>query len=145
MTRFPVYIAGPYTKPDPAANVELACLCWSHIFRLGFAPFCPHWSHFQHERYPLPYLDWMELDLLWLKKCEALFRIPGESAGADDEEVAAATEAMPVFTSYRALVSWFAEEDDWVIPSGDLLAECEAEWQAALAARWRCAPVQSEA
>ena len=141
MTRFPVYIAGPYTKPDPVWNVEAACLCWSHLHRLGFAPFCPHWSHFQHERYPLPYQDWLEVDQIWLKLGGAVFRIPGESFGADAEEVAAAKEAMPVFTGYRALVAWFARDDDWAIPSEEVIAECEAEWWAALAERGLCAPV----
>lgn len=83
--RIKVYIAGPYTKPDPAVNVANACRCWRELWDLGFVPFCPHWTHLQHMLHPLPYEAWMEYDRAWLVSCDVLLRLPGESAGADRE------------------------------------------------------------
>ena len=43
-----VYIAGPYTKPDPAVNTRVAMLVWNKLWKLGYIPTVPHWSMFQH-------------------------------------------------------------------------------------------------
>lgn len=99
MTRTKVYIAGPYTKGDVAQNVARAMDAWNALWRLGYAPFCPHWSHFQHLHAALPYEDWLEFDLVWLPQCKFLLRLPGESSGADKEEEMAKSLGIPIFTS----------------------------------------------
>lgn len=76
------------------------------MWKDGFVPFCPHWSHFQHTFSPLPYVDWIEYDLHWLRTCDALLRLPGESAGADGEVAEAKRLGIPVFFSIPSLTTW---------------------------------------
>jgi len=80
-----VYIAGPYTKPDPAVNVHRAIHVGNKLMDAGFAVFIPHLSHFQHLLCPRPYEDWLAHDYEWLKVCDVVVRLPGESAGAEKE------------------------------------------------------------
>lgn len=112
MRRLRVYIAGPYTKPDPCVNTNRACRVWDDLWHLGFAPFCPHWSHFQHTMRPLPYADWLAFDLEWLPACDALLRLDGESSGADAEVEAARKIGMPVVHSVEELLAWREGETD---------------------------------
>ena len=86
-----VYIAGPYTEPDPAVNTANAMRAWHEVADRGHYPFCPHLSHFLHIHRARPYDEWLAHDLEWLGVCDALLRLPGESSGAD-EEVAYAVE-----------------------------------------------------
>lgn len=83
--RIRVYIAGPYSKPDPCANTNTAMIAWDALWVAGYAPYCPHWSHFQHTFRPRPYEDWLAYDLEYLRTCDVLVRLPGESSGADAE------------------------------------------------------------
>lgn len=53
-----VYIASPYTKGDVAVNVKAQIDCADELISLGFAPFAPLYSHFQHMHHPRPYEDW---------------------------------------------------------------------------------------
>lgn len=39
-----VYIAGPISKGDLAANINQATAAFISLARAGLAPFCPHWS-----------------------------------------------------------------------------------------------------
>jgi Domain of unknown function (DUF4406) len=102
-----IYVAGPYTKGDVAVNVARAIEVGHRLMDLGFAPFVPHLSHFQHLQHPRPYEDWMALDLVWLRECDALLRIPGESAGADREVRGANELLIPVFHEIEHLVAFF--------------------------------------
>ena len=92
-----VYVAGPYTGADPAVNVRAAILVGARLLDAGHVPFIPHLTHFWHLVSPRPYEDWMQLDMAWIEVCEAMFRIPGESAGADREVARAKELGIPVF------------------------------------------------
>lgn len=92
-----IYVAGPYTKGDVALNVRAAILAGDDLISAGFFPFIPHLSHFQHLLRPRQYEDWMKIDLEWLCWCNALLRLPGESAGADRECIQADALGMPIF------------------------------------------------
>jgi len=98
-----VYVAGPYTKPDPAVNVRNAILVGARLLDAGHVPFIPHLAHFWHLVSPRPYEDWMQLDMAWIEVCEAMFRIPGESAGADREVARAKELGIPVFHDLNSL------------------------------------------
>jgi hypothetical protein len=98
-----VYIAGPYTKPDPCINTNRACAVWKQLWELGYAPFCPHWSHFQHTLLPMPYEVWLDFDNQFLVVCDALLRLPGESSGADKEVALARSLGIPVYHSVDEL------------------------------------------
>lgn len=80
-----IYIASPYTLGDVAVNVRKAIEVADQIIELGHTPFIPHLSHFQHLLFPRPYEDWIRLDNEWIKCCDVLLRLEGESKGADQE------------------------------------------------------------
>lgn len=80
-----VYIAGPYTKGDVSVNVRNAILAADAVREMGFTPFIPHLTHFWHVLTPHEYTFWLQYDLEWLRCCNYLIRLPGESNGADKE------------------------------------------------------------
>lgn len=95
-----VYIAGPYSKPDPCVNTHVAMTWWDKLYSSGIvAPICPHWSHLQHTHSPREYQEWIDYDLQLLHVCDALLRIPGESSGADGEVTRMTELGKPVFHS----------------------------------------------
>jgi len=100
-----VYIAGPYTKGDMLENVRKAILMGTELFKMGFAPYVPHLTHFWGFLTPMAYEDWLRLDNYWLEVSDVVLRLPGESNGAD-KEVELANELMiPVFYSVDDLKS----------------------------------------
>lgn len=92
-----VYIAGPYTKGDVAANVAQAITAANVVLNLGDHPYVPHLNHFWHLMYQHEYEEWLQLDQIWLERCEALIRLPGESSGADREVELARQRGLRVF------------------------------------------------
>ncbi len=102
-----IYIAGPYTQGDVAANVRAAYEAASALADAGFAPFVPHHTHFWHMLFPRPYTEWLQLDLEFLPCCDAVLRLPGASNGADGEVAAAKALDIPVFADLKSLISAF--------------------------------------
>ena len=102
-----VYIASAYTKGDVAVNVRRQLECADQLMTLGYAPFAPLYSHFQHMHSPRPYEDWIEIDKVWVLKCDCLLRLPGESSGADGEVELAKANSIPVFYSIGELQEYF--------------------------------------
>ena len=84
-----VYIAGPYTNGDVAANGRKAIDAADSIVSLGHEVFLPHLSHFWHLIHPHEWRFWIQRDLAWLKFCDVLLRLPGESEGGELEEAEA--------------------------------------------------------
>ena len=90
MTRPLLYVAGPYTHPDPVANTHRALRCASAISReSGWVPIVPHLSLLWHMVDPQPIDYWYAYDFEVLEHCDALVRLPGPSSGADVELLAA--------------------------------------------------------
>lgn len=102
-----VYVASPYTKGDVAVNVRVNIEAGDKIARLGFVPFIPLLSHFWHMLFPHPYEFWTAYDLVWIDKCDALLRLPGESSGADAEVKYARRIGCQVFYSIEELQAAF--------------------------------------
>lgn len=94
-SRTRVYVAGPYTS-DPETNTEYALWVGNLLLDLGFAPMVPHLTHFMHERRPQDYRVWMELDLAWMSQADLVYRIAGQSSGADEEVALARQLGIPV-------------------------------------------------
>lgn len=99
-----VYIAGPYTKPNPNENVYNAIQMANRLAEKGYTPFIPHLYHLWDTVSPKSYDFWMQLDFNWILKCDALLRLPGESSGADLEIVHATKNGIPVFYSLESLL-----------------------------------------
>jgi hypothetical protein len=102
-----VYIASPYTGGDVAVNVRNQLRCADLLMDLGFAPFVPLYSHFQHMAYPRPYKDWINLDLEWILCCNCVLRLEGESKGADREVEFAKEFDMPIFYNINDLNKFY--------------------------------------
>lgn len=94
-----VYIASPYTLGDVAINVKFQMDIADELMNLGFAPFVPLYSHFQHMAHPRIYTDWIKFDKIWVLSCDYLLRLGGESKGADGEVQLALENNIPVFYS----------------------------------------------
>lgn len=102
-----VYIASPYTLGDVAVNVKRQLDAVDELMNLGFAPFAPLYSHFQHMAHPRPYTDWIKVDLEWVEACDVLLRLEGESKGADGEVEHAIKLGKPVYYSIEEMVADF--------------------------------------
>jgi nucleoside 2-deoxyribosyltransferase len=102
-----VYLAGPYARPDPAANVNQTIIVARQVLEAGFIPFVPHLYHLWHLIEPRPENDWLKLDIEWLLACDLLLRLPGKSTGADHEVKVALTHQIPVFYSLSELKQRF--------------------------------------
>ena len=101
-----VYIASPYRIGDKLTNVRASLEIANILMDKGFIPYAPLLNHFQDEIFPRSEKDWLEFDLRWLYKCDALLRLHGESKGADEEVLSASHVGMPVFYSIEDLVKW---------------------------------------
>lgn len=110
MNGFKVYIAGPYTSGDKSDNTLAAIEAGDRLFRLGYAPYIPHLSHFWDAVYEHEYDVWLDLCLEWVKVCDAILRLPGESPGADVECELAYGIDIPVFHSVEQLHEAFTEK-----------------------------------
>jgi hypothetical protein len=96
-----IYIAGPYTKGDVALNVRKAIFAADYVTAtLGHVAYCPHLTHFWHMLIPHENIQfWYDYDIEWLKVCDAILRLEGESHGADEEVRIAESLGMRVYRS----------------------------------------------
>lgn len=101
-----VYIASPYTKPKgkELKNVVTSFEAANKLLDKGFFPYAPLYSHYLHEMQERPYDEWLQLDFEWLKKCDCVLRLPGESKGADREVKLAEELGKPVFYSIEDIL-----------------------------------------
>ena len=99
-----VYIASPYTKGDVAVNVREQIKVADGLMDLGHNPYVPLLSHFRHLLFPRPYEDWTKNDLEWVKVCDCLIRLEGESSGADAEVAYAKKLGIPVYYGVKEFV-----------------------------------------
>jgi hypothetical protein len=106
-----VYIASPYTIGDQARNVYISLAVADELIKLGFYPYCPLLTHFQHMMFPQSYDKWLELDFEWLRQCDCLLRLDGESKGADLEVQEAGYNDIPVFYNIESLLAYYGREE----------------------------------
>ncbi len=107
-----VYIAAPYTDPDPVINTREAVMAGEEVLRqtTDWVPFVPHLFHLWHLISPHPYPFWMQMDGDWMLACQALIRRGGPSKGADEDMGLAVSLGIPVFLTLDEFVAW-AKED----------------------------------
>lgn len=97
-----VYVAGPYSADPDACTVEAMSVA-HQVMDLGHAPFVPHLYHYMHLMRERGYEDWMTADLVYLRVCDVILRMPGHSPGADREVELARELGIPVVYSVDAL------------------------------------------
>ena len=103
-----VYVAGPYTRPDPIRNTHDAVKWGERINASGLAcAMVPHITLLWHAIAPHDDVEyWYALDIAHLARCDAVFRFPGDSSGADREVAFALSRDLPVFTDFDQLLDW---------------------------------------
>jgi nucleoside 2-deoxyribosyltransferase len=97
-----IYLAGPYTKPDPVENTNRMIRIADALLDLGVVPIVPHLTMFWHLVRPRPYDEWLQYDLQVMLRCDAVLRVPGESNGADGEVRVARRLGIPVLYAETA-------------------------------------------
>lgn len=102
-SKLKVYIACPYTIGNVDQNVKRSIECTSHLIDNGHLPFNPLLAHFVHMQYPKDYKTWTDLDMEWMKICDVLLKLPGESKGADKEMELARKLNIPIVHSIDEL------------------------------------------
>ena len=98
-----VYISGPITKGDQFANVGAAIRASAMVRNLGHAPLCPHLTAFEHMFQSQTWEHWIAADLVWVRKADCVYLLPGESRGAEIEVAEAKRCGIPVFTDAHEL------------------------------------------
>ena len=101
--RFTVFISGPYSGINVEQNLDNVKEVASKLIDLGFAPIIPHFYHYIDMKYNKPYDIWLECALELLERADIMFRLPGNSSGADKEEELANTLNMTVYHSMEEL------------------------------------------
>ena len=96
-----VYIASPYTVGDKEYNVKRSLLVAETLYSYGYLPFVPLLSHYWNQYIEHDYYYWLEMDLHWIERCDAVLRLPGESKGADVEVKYANKIGKPVYYSLK--------------------------------------------
>jgi hypothetical protein len=105
-----VYVAGPYTNPDPILNTNRAIKAGMELWETGLcAILIPHLSLLAHMVEPRDLDYWYELDIDQLAHCDVLYRLPGTSTGADKEVAFAEAREIPVFHERDLLQGWLEE------------------------------------
>lgn len=96
-----VYIAAPMGGKEE--NTKYAISVANQLLDMGYTPFCPHLTHYWDLLYPRLKREWLSYDLEWLRDCDCVLRLPGESKGADIEEECALSIGKPVYYSIGEL------------------------------------------
>jgi hypothetical protein len=104
-----VYIAAAYSVPDPVENTSIAIKVADELQETGLlTAYVPHLNLLWTLIHPHTARYWYSYDLAMLARCDALYRVPGRSAGADAEVIFALSELppIPVFYDKDDLLAW---------------------------------------
>lgn len=101
-----IYMAGPLTHNFIGGLID-ACDIGAKLIGRGHIPYSPHMMVFINVRRDTPalevggalYEEWLKFDFRVIDKCDAVFRLRGESAGADREVEYCHSLGKPVYTS----------------------------------------------
>lgn len=108
-TRPLIYVSGPMTKGNFIQNIRAGINTGNELRIMGYIPFIPHLSTlWELVANPCPgYEDMMDYDLELVKRCDLIYRMPGESPGADREVALARELGIPVLFSLEEAKSFY--------------------------------------
>ena len=91
-----IYVAAPFSEPDPVANTKHAIRIADALLQAGFTPLVPHLTMLWDIVSPKSYEEWLDYDRELLARCDAVLRVPGYSVGATRETKLANWLDIPV-------------------------------------------------
>lgn len=106
-----IYVAGPMSQGDLAANIKMATCAGVALIQAGFAPLVPQLSAYmdgptaKHNICGITHGQWLNADLRWVAVSDAVVRLPGKSIGADMEVAEARRLRIPVYDSVLQLIA----------------------------------------
>ena len=104
-----VYVAGPLgAEPAWPVNVNAAIAVGNALLDAHprIRVHVPHLSVLLHRAAPRDYEEWMAMDFATIRESRAVYRIPGNSPGADREVALAGELRLPVFRSFEEAAAW---------------------------------------
>jgi len=100
-----VYVSGPYSANPNDCTLD-ALHAGEDVVALGGVPLVPHLSHLWQGVLPHPWEYWLRIDLALVGRCDAVYRLPGASRGAELEVAEARRLGLPVLTSRDELAAF---------------------------------------
>jgi hypothetical protein len=102
-----IYLAAPFALPEPEANLVRAVAIADELLTIGSViPYVPHLTMVWEKMSQRTKADWYAYGLALLSRCDAVFRISGESFGADRDVEVARELKIPVFDDVQILIRW---------------------------------------
>lgn len=87
-----------------SVNTRKAVLAGEELLNAGYIPFVPHLTLFWETiTGPREWEDWLDYDENWLRRCDCVLRLDGESRGAEREVAFARERGIPVVYSIDEL------------------------------------------
>ena len=94
-----IYCAGPISKGNVEENITRGIEAGVRMLKDGLVPYIPHLNG-KLRQYE-PFEDWnegiLDYEMQWLDTCDVLYRLAGESVGAEIEVRYARSIGIPVF------------------------------------------------
>lgn len=91
-----IFVSGPVSS-DPYGCIPKAIAKFDELWDEGWCPILPQLSVFQNMFSEHEYEEWMEYFDAIISRCDALYRMEGDSFGADREVERAERLGIPVF------------------------------------------------
>lgn len=110
--RYPsVYVPGHQDHWGIQQNIMRAMTCSLDIWRAGAAALCPH-ANTMFFQNAAPDDVWLEGDLELMRRCDAVYMVPGweQSKGACAEYAEAKAIGLPIFCTFSMLYLWLHPE-----------------------------------
>ncbi len=105
-----VYLACPMRKGSWTDNVRKAAKVGRDLMLKGYSVINPMGSWLLDTAAPMKFENWIENDYGLIDASGAIFRIPGESEGADLEVQYANSTSKPVFYDLTELYGSFSNQ-----------------------------------
>lgn len=116
---FVVYLSGPISRGDKVRNFAEPCAVQVRLMKQGFSVHNPMLTMMLPGNEDIAHKDWIALDLPMVERCDAVYRLPGESRGADQEVSHAKSCGIPVVYSDASLFLITQEDANARVPDED--------------------------
>jgi hypothetical protein len=98
-----IYVSGPLTTGNAIVNIRAALDVGWLLRERGYAVIVPHDHLLAELVHPVSYAASLAYDFRLIRCCDAVYRMPGASVGADAEVEFALRQRIPVYWSLDTL------------------------------------------